>query len=411
MHVMETVIHRTFREVASVSRATHRRLDNALELGRQLYNAALQERIECYQKTGGTISPYDQYKSLTVVRSEDPAYRALSVELMRSVLNRVDEGFKHFFRRVRAGMAPGFPRFKGRGRGLRSLSMARFSVHQSGKRFSVHIKGIGRFRVKRMPPRGTIKVLRIVKTPLRVMLHFCCEGAVEVSRYAAEPVGVDVGVEKQAVLSTGEVLPKRTPDLRRKKQLQRRLSKAKRGSQARAKKRLSYAKECERVSEREKQYIHRVTTALVRRHPSLVIEDLQIANMTRSARGTAENPGRNVRRKAGLNRSILEQHWGYFVELLTYKAERAGGSVERVPPHNTSKTCSRCGWKHPNITLKVRIFECEDCGLRLDRDHNAAINIRNRSKLWLSGGKGSSELPDTRPDVVFSIPPVAAGSA
>ena len=394
-----------------MSRATHRGLEDALELGRQLYNAALQERIECYRKTGGTISPYDQYKSLTVVRSEDPAYRALPVVMMRSVLKRVDEGFKHFFRRVRAGMAPGFPRFKGRGRGLRSLSMARFSVHQSGKRFSVHIKGIGRFRVKRMPPRGTIKVLRIVKTPLRVMLHFCCEGAVEVSRYAAEPVGIDVGVEKQATLSTGEVLPKRTPDLRRKKRLQRRLSKAKPGSHARAKKRLAHAKECERVSEREKQHIHRVTTELVRRHPNLVVEDLQIANMTRSAKGTAENPGRSVRRKAGLNRSILEQYWGYFVELLTYKAERAGGSVERVPPHNTSKTCSRCGWKHPNITLKVRIFECEDCGLRLDRDHNAAINIRNRSKLWLSGGKGSPELPDTRPDDGLFIPPVAVGSA
>ena len=333
-----------------------------------------------------------------MIRSEDPAYRALSVDLMRSVLNRVEEGFRHFFRRVKAGEAPGFPRFKGRHRGLRSLSTTRFSVRQSGRRFSVHVKGIGRFMVRRMPPRDAIRVLRIVKTPLRVMLHFCCGEAVDISRYAAGPVGVDVGVEKQAVLSTGEVLARRTPDLRRKKRLQRRLSKAEKGGRNRERKRLTYARECERVSEREKQYIHRTTTALVRRHPNLVVEDLRIANMTGSAKGTAGNPGRNVRQKAGLNRSILEQYWGYFVELLTYKAERAGGSVERVHPHNTSKTCSRCGWKHPNLSLETRVFECGDCGLRLDRDHNAAINIRNRSTLWLSGGKGSSELPDTRPD-------------
>ena len=409
---MERVFRATFRETASLSRGAHERLDNALELGRRLYNAALQERIECYQKTGGSIGLYDQYKSLTLIRSDDPAYRALHVGLMRGVLERVDEGFKHFFRRVGAADArPGFPRFKGRHRGLRSLSTTGFSARQSGSRFSVHIKGIGRFVVKRMPPRESIRLLRIVKTPLRVMLHFCCEKTIDVVPSDSEPVGIDVGVSKQATLSTGRAFAKRAADTGRRKRLQRGLSRARKGSRNREKKPLAYARECERVSERERQHVHRITTQIVRECPNLVVEDLNIENMTASARGTAGNPGRNVRRKAGLNRSILEQYWGYFVELLTYKAERAGGSVERVPPHNTSKTCSKCGWRHPNLTLGVRRFVCEGCGLNLDRDHNAAINIRNRSALWLPGGNTFLEVPGMRPDGEPCIPPVAVGGA
>ena len=196
-----------------------------------------------------------------MIRSDDPAYRALHIGLMRSVLERLDEGFKHFFRRVEAADArPGFPRFKGRRRGLRSLSTTGFSVRQSGKRFAVHVKGIGRFVVKRMPPRQTIKLLRIVKTPLRVMLHFCCERTIDVVPSDSEPAGIDVGVASQATLSTGEALAKRVPDTRRRKRLQRRLSRARRGSRNREKKRLAYARECERLSERERQHVHRVTT-------------------------------------------------------------------------------------------------------------------------------------------------------
>ena len=409
---MEKVIRRTYRETAKVGAGTHRSMAETFELGRQLYNAALHERIDCYRKTGRSITKVDQFKSLTTVRRDHPEYRAVSVELMRSVLSRVDEGFAHFFRRCGSGGGkPGFPRFKSKHRGLRSLSTSAFSARRSGNRFAIHIKGLGRFLVKRMPARDTIRLVRIVRTALRAVVQFCCRETVDVAPSESEPVGIDVGVEKQAVLSTGEVLPRRTPDNRRRKRLQRGLSKARRGSHARAKKRLAYAKECERVAEREKQYIHRVASALVKRYPNLVVERLNIANLVRSARGTKEEPGRHVKQKSGLNRSILEQRWGYFVQLLRYKAARAGGSVERVRPHNTSKTCSGCGWKHPDLSLETRVFDCEQCGLSLDRDHNAAINIRNRSKLWLSGGKGASAPPDTRPGVGPSIPLVAAGSA
>ena len=414
---MEKQFVRTLRETASLGRATHQRLDHALELGRQLYNAALQERMDCYQKTHRSISYQDQCRSLTLIRRDDAAYRDLPVDLMRrSALLRLDEAFKHFFRRVKllkknpqSSLRAGFPRFKSRNRGLRSLTTSSFTLHRSGKRFAVGIKGLGKFTVSHAPPKEAIRFVRIVRTPLRVVVQFCHSKTIDVQEQAGEPVGIDLGVSKQAVLSTGESLPGRKPDMRRARRLQRKLSKAGRHSGNRVKKRLAYARERARISEREKQAIHRLTSALVRKHKHFVVEDLAFQNMTRSAKGDAENPGTHVAQKSGLNRSILEQYWGYFVQLLTYKAASAGGWVERVAPHNTSKLCSRCGWKHPDLTLNIRVFECAICGLCLCRDQNAAINIKHRSTRW-SGGN-CPEQPDTRLDIELPIQPVAAGSA
>ena len=414
---MEKQFVRTLRETASLGRGTHQRLDLALELGRQLYNAALQERIDCYQKTHKGISYQDQCKSLTLIRRDDAAYRDLPVDLMRrSALLRLDEAFKHFFRRVKlqrkdpkAGLKVGFPRFKSKHRGIRSLTTSSFTLHRSGRRFSVGIKGLGKFTVKYAPPKEAIRFVRIVRTPLRVVVQFCHSKTIDVQQQAGEPVGIDLGVSRQAVLSTGESMGKRTPDMRRARRLQRKLSKAGRYSGNRVKKRLACARERARISEREKQAMHRLTSELVKRHKHFVVEDLAVGNMTRSAKGDAENPGRQVAQKSGLNRSILEQYWGYFVQLLTYNSISAGGWVERVAPHNTSKLCSRCGWKHPDLTLKIRVFECAICGLRLCRDRNAAINIKHRSTRW-SGGN-CPEQPDTRLDVETCIQPVAAGSA
>ena len=407
---MEKHCVRTLRETASLSGVTHQRLNHTLELGRQLYNAALQERIDCYQKTHKGISYQDQCRSLTLIRRDDSAYRDLPVDLMRrSALLRLDEAFKHFFRRAKllrnnptSGLRAGFPRFKSKNRGLRSLTTSSFTLHRSGKRFAVSIKGLGNFTVKYAPPKEAIRFVRIVRTPLRVVVQFCHSKTIDVQPQTGEPVGIDLGVSKQAVLSTGESIDKRTPNMRRAKRLQRNLSKAVKGSNNRMKKRLACAKERARISEREKQAMHRLTSELAKRHKHFVVEDLAVGNMTRSAKGDAENPGRHVAQKSGLNRSILEQYWGYFVQLLTYKAESAGGWVERVPPHNTSRLCSRCGWKHPDLTLKVRVFECAICGLCLCRDQNAAINIKHRSMRW-SGGN-CPEQPDTRLDERTSYP-------
>ncbi len=367
---------RTHSQTAQLSRATHQRLDRFLYLSRQLYNAALDERINAYRKAGESIGLYDQYKSFTQIRRDDAEMSSYGVQPFRSVLYRLDRSFKRFFKQG------GFPRFKGRSRGIRSFETSQFRLFHSGNRQCVQIKGCGRFIVKAVPE-GEITLVRVVTTPVRVMVQCVCEQEREVVADQSPVVGIDVGVKAQATLSTGESVPKVVIDTTRQKRLQRKLSKAKRGSHNRYKKRQSLAREAYRVAERQRTALHRTTTDLVRRHRHFAVEDLKIKNMT--AHGGSH--------KTGLNRSILEQQWGTFVSQLTYKAESAGGSVVKVNPRNTSKTCSGCGSVHESLTLKDRVFECQQCGMSLDRDLNAARNIRER-------GSSGGNVPDMRPDVV-----------
>ena len=133
----------------------------------------------------------------------------------------------------------------------------------------------------------------------------------------------------------------------------------------------------QKIARTRSTYTHQQTAAIARRYALIAVEDLKLKNMTASARGTVDEPGVNVRQKAGLNRAMLDVAPGKFVELLTYKAERAGGQVVKVNPKGTSIECSSCGAAVPK-ELRVRMHACLACGLTLDRDVNAVINILNR---------------------------------
>lgn len=178
---------RVHTETAFLNKATHGRLDQFLHLARQLYNAALQERIEAYRKAGKSISYYDQCKSLTEIRRDDEAFSRYGVAPFRSVLDRLDKSFKRFFKHG------GFPRFKGRNRGIRSFETSQFRIRQAGKRHAVGIKGFGRIKVRRVPD-GEIRLIRIVKTPLRVKVQFVTEIEREVVADNSPVVGIDVGI-------------------------------------------------------------------------------------------------------------------------------------------------------------------------------------------------------------------------
>ncbi|MYA35226.1 MAG: IS200/IS605 family element transposase accessory protein TnpB [Gammaproteobacteria bacterium] len=383
---------RVHSRAAKLSSSTHRKLNRFLFLSRQLYNAALDERINAHRKAGESIGFYDQCKSLTEIRRDMPEFANFNATAFRSVLNRLDHSFKRFFAHG------GFPRFKGRNRGIRSFEVpaGQFRIRQSGKRHAIHIKGFGRFVVRDVPE-GTIRLVRVVQTPIRVKLQFVTEYNHPSIQVDTPFTGIDLGVEKQATLSTGESLPKIVIDDTRRKRLQRRLSKAKKGSNGRAKKRLALAREAQRIAERQRNAIHRITTGLVRKYgANWVVENLNVKGMTAS--------GGN--RKRGLNRNILAQQWGTFVNQLVCKAERAGGEVRRINPAYTSKTCSECGTVNETLKLSDRTFDCLACGHSLDRDLNAAINIRNKVYVSLPGG----DTPGARPDVV-SIGEVSSRTA
>ncbi|MHB2205199.1 RNA-guided endonuclease InsQ/TnpB family protein [Methylobacterium sp. CM6257] len=334
-------------------------LERACDLHRALYNAALEERIAAWRKAKRSISFADQCKSVTAIRLDDPAYRGLNAQSLQVTLKRLDRTFQNFFRRVKAGQIPGFPRFKGRDR----FPGFGFKHHGDGFRFT---PGAGwRHGVLRVSGIGAMDARGLARTPGEVIgcdVQRKADGWWLSLVVACEPhreagigvVGIDWGVETYATTCTGpmqfgEALNARFEQAERDglRAVQRSLARALRGrrSQRALKAKRLLAKRSRRLANRRRDRTHQVTAQLVHKHAIIVTEDLAIRTLTRSARGTAEEPGRQVRQKAGLNRAILDTAPGSFLSQLACKAEEAGSRLVLVDPrkHRPSQTCPVSG--------------------------------------------------------------------
>ena len=214
-------------------------------------------------------------------------------------------------------------------------------------------------------------------------------------------VGIDRGVAVSAALSTGELLhcPALTArERRRLRRLQRRLARARRGSNRRGRVKHAIARLRARETDRRKDWAEKVSTGIARRFDVIRVEDLKITNMTRSAKGTRENPGRNVRAKAGLNRGILGSGWGLLVRRL---GDKAPGRVEKVKPHYTSQRCSACGHVDPESRESQPRFVCTACGFAGNADVNAARNIAAGHAVTARGGDGAARPVNREPQLLL----------
>ena len=245
------------------------------------------------------------------------------------------------------------------------------------------IKGLPRikFKAKReLPPSEQIKSIAIVRRGRRVDINLTYKVDVDpLPSQGGNAVGIDMGVTDRMTLSTGETYERRVTGLEDIAEKQRRLTRCQKGSREWRKRVRILANAHSKARVRNRNDCHQVTTDIVRRFDTVAVEDLQIKNMTGSAKGTLEEPGRNVKAKSGLNREVLAQTWGLVRQQLAYKAEWAGRRYVEVPPHNTSITCSGCG--HLDKRSRTgKVFRCVACGLGLDADLNGAMNVL--SKVW-----------------------------
>jgi len=372
---MRTFVHRL-----KPTRAQHAVLMSMLVDQRRLYNAALEERINAWRLNGIFISLNDQTRSLTQIRGENAAYGGVAYNVSKWTLKRLDDAMKGFFRRVKRGGTPGFPRFRSAGR------WSSFGYHQKdGLRINgdrlllVGLVGGLRMKLHRPLPNAVLKsaVFTTENGVWRVALTM--DVAIASTTLAIDAIGVDVGVNYLATTSDGVHFQNIRPRNRRAKDLaraQRALSRCKRGSMRRRKVKAQLAAIQRSVRNHRTTHLHDVANAIVRNSPVIVVEDLKLRNMTRSARGSVSEPGVNVRQKAGLNRVMADAAPGRLIQMLTYKAESAGGYVIRVDPRNTSRTCSGCGIVDAAQAGPV-LYRC-GCGLVMHRDVNAAINIVRR---------------------------------
>src|ERR1700677_781986 len=214
-------------------------------------------------------------------------------------------------------------------------------------------------------------------------------------------VGIDRGVAVSATLSTGQPLhcPALTARERtRLRRLQRKLAHATRGSNRRRRMKHAIARLKAREADRRKDWAEKASTDLAQRGDLIRVEDLKITNMTRSAKGTREDPGRNVRAKAGLNRGILGSGWGLLVRRLE---DKAPGRVEKVSPVFTSQRCSACGRVDRGSRESQAVFRCTACGFACHADVNAARNIAAGHAVTARGGDGATRPVNREPHLLL----------
>ncbi|POR10792.1 RNA-guided endonuclease TnpB family protein [Diaphorobacter sp. LR2014-1] len=373
----------------------------------QLYNAALEERISAWAKARKSISYADQCKSLTQLRTELPEWALANCSSQQMTLRRLNKAFAAFFRRVKAGQEPGFPRFKS----LARFPGFSFKGHGDGWRFTpgadwrhgtLRLSGVGQIRARGQARQGGeirssdllhkdgcwyLSLTLAVAQPERertgnaaMAYDWGVETFLSGITHAGDRVNIDNPRWWQQ--AKGEIVALQQAVSRKaNKRSNRRRKTVRRLAAARAK-----------VARKRLDWAHQQTAALAGKYALVATEELTLKNMTRSAKGTAEEPGRQMAQKAGLNREILDTAPGLFTSLLRYKVLETGGEWVDAPTRQLkpSQRCPSC-WRVEKKTLSQRVHDCAHCGHKESRDTASARVVLR----WALESKPGQELAET----------------
>ena len=340
-------------------------LEAQLNATRRLYNAGLEQRRTVWQSRRQNISVYMQLRELPELRRAEPDLGAVHAHACQTTLQRLDLAFRAFFRRVRTGATPGYPRFKARDR-WDSLVFKEYGNGAALVDGRLRVFGVGHIKLKQHRPiTGHMKTVTLKRSCRgHWAAIFSCD-AVPARAFpaATAEVGIDMGLTHFATLSTGEQVENPRWYRRTEAHLvdaQRVLSAKTRGTRARRKARQHVARLHEKAREQRRDFHHKTALRFVREFGAIAVEDLDTRGLV------AQSP-------TGLAKSIHDAAWGRFLAILGAKAAEAARRFATVPPRGTSSTCSGCGRVEPKA-LSERVHACP-CGLVLDRDENAARNV------------------------------------
>ncbi len=361
-------MRKTFKYRLSPTKRQVKILSSQLEECRWLYNHFLGERKQAWEERQEGISLYDQQAELPALKADHPALKDVHSQITQNVAVRIDLAMQAFFRRVKEGETPGYPRFKGQGR-YDSLTFPQVpsgcNLMEDGRH--VYVSKVGDIKIvyhrvlEGVPKTATIKRSRTGKW----YITFSCEWEPTALPPTGKPVGIDVGLHTFATLSDVAADPIENPRFFREEEkalgrAQRKLSKEEKDTPKREKRRKVVARTHERITWRRENFAHQKSRAIVNTYDVIAVEDLSINRMVHTH---------------CLAKSIYDAAWGQFAELIARKAAWAGRRYVAVNPAYTSQDCSLCHHRKSDLTLADRIYHCDCCGLTIDRDLNAAFNI------------------------------------
>jgi transposase len=369
---------------------------------RYVWNLAVEQQSWWWLGRGSAPGFLERSRQLTEARAESEWLRAGSTMVQQQALRDFDQAMTNFFNGTH-----GKPSWRKalRDEGFRIVTVQPSHVRRvSCNVGEVWVPKVGwvRFRWSRLVPQQ-IKSYRINRDRAgRWHVAFAAIPDPIPAPGNGQVAGIDRGVAVSAALSTGELL--HVPGLtgterRRLDRLQRQLARSRRGSKRRKRVKLSVARLKAREKDRRKDWAEKTSTDLARRFDLIRVEDLDVKAMTRSAKGTADAPGRNVRQKAGLNREIRRSAWGILVRRLE---DKAPGRVERVPAAYTSQRCSACGCVDRKSRESQAAFRCTTCGYACNADANAAKNIAAGHAVAARGGHGNTRPVNREPHLLAS---------
>jgi putative transposase len=330
------------------------------------------------------VTRFQQEAELTAIRAELPEYAAIHSHVLQDVLARLDRTYQAFSRRRANGEQSGFPRFQGRTR-YHSFTYKEYGNGARLENGSLVLSKIGRIAVRwSRPIEGTIKTVTISREADGwYVCCSCAEVPTEPLPLTGKETGIDVGLKVFLITAEGDKVanPRHYRKAERAlKKAQMRVSRRTKGSRRRRTAVRVLAKRHQHVRRQRCDFHHQTALALVRAYDTISVEAIQPANLSRRPAPQQDEHGtylhNGASQKAGLNKSIQDAGWRPFLSILAYTAACAGKRVEAVNPAYTTQDCSGCG-KRMQLSLSVRTHVCTRCGLILDRDENAALNI-----LW-----------------------------
>lgn len=342
---------------------------------RFVFNRALALQNE-NRETGNKYIPYTKMASWLIEWKSAPETQWLKEspsQPLQQSLKDLERGYKNFFQKRAA-----FPRFKKRGQNDAFRYPQGVKLDQANNRISLPKLGWVRYRNSR-EVLGEVKNVTVSQSCGKWYVSIQTEYEVaEPVHNSASMVGLDAGVTKLATLSDGTVYPPVNSfkaSQRKLAMLQRQLSRKVKFSANWQKQKRKIQRHHSHIANIRRDYLHKITSEISKNHAMIVIEDLKVSNMSKSAKGTAEQHGRNVRAKSGLNRSILDQGWYEMRRQLEYKQLWRGGQVLAIPPAYTSQRCACCGHTAKENRLSQSKFVCQLCGYTANADVNGARNI------------------------------------